>query len=53
MAKHLEQYPTFTQQNLENHIVAHSSSGVLGRTLGSPDRLLFTGTHRRRACCTF
>jgi serine protease len=53
MAKHLEQYPTFTQQNLENHLIAHASAGVLGRTLGSPDRLLYNGTHRRRPCCSF
>lgn len=52
MANHLERFPTYTHQNLEDHLIGHSSSGVLGRTLGSPDRLLFNGTHRRRACCT-
>jgi subtilisin family serine protease len=53
MAKHLEQFPTYTQQNLENHLIGHSSPGVLNRTLGSPDRLLYNGTRRRRPCCTF
>lgn len=53
MAKHLEQYPAYTQQNLENHLIGHATTGVSGRTLGSPDRLLFAGTHRRRACCSF
>jgi hypothetical protein len=53
MARHLEQFPAFTQQNLENHILAQASPGVLSRTLGSPDRLLYNGTNRRRACCSF
>lgn len=53
MARHLEQFPAFTQQDLENHILAQASTGVLGRTLGSPDRLLYSGTYRRRACCSF
>ena len=53
MANHLERFPTYSQANLENHLVGHSSRGVLGRTLDSPDRLLFNGTHRMRACCTF
>jgi hypothetical protein len=53
MAKHLEQFPTFTASDVELHILANANTGVLGRTLGSPDRLLYSATKRRRACCTF
>lgn len=51
MAKHLEQFPYYTPSDVEAHIRANVNTGVLSRTNGSPDRLLYAGTKRRRACC--
>lgn len=52
MAKHLEQFPYYTASNVESHIAANANTGVSGRAFGSPDRLLFNGTKKRRACCS-
>lgn len=52
MAKHLEQFPYLSAPDVETHILVNANSGVAGRTFGSPDRLLFSGTKRRRVCCS-
>jgi hypothetical protein len=51
LATYLELFPTYSPQNLESVILQNTNTGLFGRTLGSPDRLLYTGTKRRRACC--
>jgi subtilisin family serine protease len=60
MAKHLQTNPLLSAAQIEDSVRAQASTPsnaflpelVHGRTLGSPDRLLFSLFRRRRACCT-
>lgn len=53
LAKHWETYPTMTPQQLEDHIILNSQPGVQNLPAGSPDRMLWSNSAKRRACCSF